>query len=83
MMRKQPYTSSTSCVGVVLPLTMVNLMQRSDSKTNVRDDSNALRHALGNSDAVDGLLSLWEDGTNEQMIAQESKSDSDSNEDSN
>jgi hypothetical protein len=62
---------------------MVNLMQRSDSKTNVRDDSNALRHAPGNSDAVDGLSSLREDGTNEQMIAQESESDSDSNEDSN
>ncbi len=62
---------------------MVNLMQRSDSKTNVRDDANALRHAPRNSDAVDGLSSLWEHGTNEQMIAQESKSDSDSNEDSN
>ncbi|CAM6003706.1 unnamed protein product [Sphagnum balticum] len=56
---------------------------RSDSKTNVRDDANVLRHAPGNSDAVDGLSSLWEHGTNEQMIAQESKSDSDSNEDSN
>ncbi|CAK9195607.1 unnamed protein product [Sphagnum troendelagicum] len=67
----------------VLPLTMVNLMQRSDSKTNVRDDANVLRHAPGNSDAVDGLSSLWEHGTNEQMIAQESESDSDSNEDSN
>jgi hypothetical protein len=67
----------------VLPLTMVNLMQRSNSKTNVRDDANALRHAPGNSDAVDGLSSLWEHSTNEQMIAQESESDSDSNEDSN
>jgi predicted aspartyl protease len=67
----------------VLPLTMINLMQRSDSKTNVRDDANAPRYAPGNSDAVDGLSSLWEYGTNEQMIAQESESDSDSNEDSN
>ncbi|CAK9263082.1 unnamed protein product [Sphagnum jensenii] len=56
---------------------------RSDSKTNVRDDANALRHAPRNSDVVDGLSSLWEHGTNEQMIAQESESDSDSNEDSN
>ncbi len=62
---------------------MVNLMQRSNSKTNVKDDANALRHAPGNSDAVDGLLSLWEHSTNEQMIAQESESDSNSNEDSN
>jgi hypothetical protein len=67
----------------VLSLTMVNLMQRSDSKTNVRDDANVLKHAPGNSDAVDELSSLWEHGTNEQMIAQESESDSDSNEDSN
>ncbi len=67
----------------VLPLTMVNLMQRSDSKTNVQDDVNALRYAPGNSDAVDGLSSLWEHGTNEQMIAQESESNFDSNEDSN
>jgi len=67
----------------VLSLTMVNLMQRSDSKTNVRDDANVLRHAPGNSDAVDELSSLWEHGTNEQMIAQEFESDSDSNEDSN
>ncbi|CAM6015476.1 unnamed protein product [Sphagnum balticum] len=57
--------------------------QRLDSKTNVRDDANVLRHAPGNSDAVDGLSSLWEHSTNEQMIAQEFESDSDSNEDSN
>jgi len=67
----------------VLPLTMVNLMQRSNSKTNVRDDVNALRYAPGNLDAVDGLSSLWEHGTNEQMIAHEYESDSDSNEDYN
>jgi predicted aspartyl protease len=67
----------------VLPLTMVNLMQRADSKPSDRDDANTLRYAHGNSDAVDGLSSLWEHGTNEQIIAQESESDSDSNEDSN
>jgi predicted aspartyl protease len=67
----------------VLPLTMVNLMQRVDSKPSDQDDANTLRYAPGNSDAVGGLSSLWEHGTNEQMIAQESESDSDSNEDSN
>ncbi len=66
----------------VLPLTMVNLMQRSDSKTNVRDDANALRYAPGYSDAVDGLSSSWEHSIHKQMITQESESDSDSNEDS-
>jgi hypothetical protein len=31
----------------VLPLTMVNLIQRSDSKTNVQNDVNVIRHAPG------------------------------------
>ncbi len=67
----------------VLPLTMVNLMQRSDSKTNVRDDDGNLKHAPRNSDALYGLSSLCEHDTNERMIGQESESDSDSYKDSN
>jgi hypothetical protein len=41
----------------VLPLTMVNLIQRSDSKTDVRDDDGAMKRATGKSDAEDGSSS--------------------------
>jgi len=67
----------------VLPLTMVNLLQRSNSETNVREDAGILKQTSRNSDAVDGLPPLYEHDTNERMITQESESDSDSNEDSN
>ncbi|CAM6056389.1 unnamed protein product [Sphagnum tenellum] len=62
---------------------MVNLLQRSNLETNVREDASTLKHALGNSDAVDGSSSLSEHGTNERMSAREFESDSDSNKDSN
>ncbi|CAK9219953.1 unnamed protein product [Sphagnum troendelagicum] len=57
--------------------------QRSNLETNVREDASTLKHALGNSDAVDGSSSLSEHGTNERMSAWEFESDSDSNKDSN
>jgi hypothetical protein len=66
----------------VLPLTMVNLIQRSDSKTDVRDDDGAMKRATGKSDAEDGSSSWYAHGTSQRMVAQESKSESDSNEDS-
>jgi predicted aspartyl protease len=66
----------------VLPLTMVNLMQRSDSKIDVRNDDGTLKCATGKSDAVDESSSWYAHGTSKRMIAQESKSDFDSNEDS-
>ncbi len=66
----------------VLPLTMVNLMQRSDSKTDVRNDNGTLKRATGKLDVVDGSSSWYAHGTGKRMIAQESESDSDSNEDS-
>jgi hypothetical protein len=53
----------------VLPLTMVNLMQRSDSKTDVRDDDGTLKRATGKSDAVDGSSSWYAHGTGKRMIA--------------
>ncbi|CAK9870012.1 unnamed protein product [Sphagnum jensenii] len=60
---------------------MVNMMQRSDSKTDVHDDDGAMKRATGKSDAEDG--SFWyAHGTSKRMVAQESESDSDSNEDS-
>jgi hypothetical protein len=66
----------------VLPLTMVNLIQRSDSKTDVRDDDGAMKRATGKLDAEDGSSSWYAHGTNQRMVAQESESESDSNEDS-
>jgi hypothetical protein len=41
----------------VLPLTMVNLMQRSDLKTNVYDGDTAMKRAIGNLNAEDGSSS--------------------------
>jgi hypothetical protein len=49
----------------VLPLTMVNMLQRSNSETMIRDDADALKHAPGNLNAVVRQLSLYEHGTNE------------------
>ncbi len=67
----------------VLPLTMVNMLQRSNSKTMIRDDADALKHAPGNWNAVVRQLSLYDHDTNERMDTQESDSDSDTNEDCN
>jgi predicted aspartyl protease len=67
----------------VLPLTMVNMLQRSNSETMIQDDADALKHAPGNLNAVIRQLSLYEHGTNERMDTQEFDSDSDTNEDCN
>ncbi|CAM6029382.1 unnamed protein product [Sphagnum balticum] len=70
-------------VDIGTSMSVMAAIVRSDSKTNVRDGANALRYAPANSDAVDAMLSLWEHGTNERMMAREFESNSDSNEDSN
>jgi hypothetical protein len=67
----------------VLPLTMVNLMQRSDSKTDVCDGDSAMKRAIGKLNAEDGSSSWYAHGIGQRMIAHESESESDSNEDSN
>jgi predicted aspartyl protease len=51
----------------VLPLTMVNMLQRSNSETIVRDDADALKHTPGNLSTMVKQLSLYEHGTNERM----------------
>ncbi|CAK9882287.1 unnamed protein product [Sphagnum jensenii] len=61
---------------------MVNLMQRSDSKTDVRDNDGAMKRATGKSDAEGGSSSWYAHGTSKRMVAHESESDYDSNEDS-
>ncbi len=66
----------------VLPLTMVNLIQRADSRTDGRDGDGAHEHAPGNLDAMDGSSSLSQHGTREQVVELDSESDSDSNQDS-
>ncbi|CAK9213652.1 unnamed protein product [Sphagnum troendelagicum] len=66
----------------VLPLTMVNLIQRSDSRTDGRDGDGTQEHTPGNPDAEDGSSLLFRHGTNERRVVQESKSNSDSNESS-
>ncbi|CAM6064226.1 unnamed protein product [Sphagnum tenellum] len=66
----------------VLPLTMVNLMQRSDLRANDRDDDGTQKHVPGNLDATDELSSLYHTGTSEQIVERESEFDSSSSEDS-
>ncbi len=60
----------------VLPFTMVNMLQRSNSETIVRDDADALKHTPGNLSTVVKQLSLYEHSTSERMDIQESDSDS-------
>ncbi len=67
----------------VLPLTMVNMLQRLDSEKVMRDDANVLKHTPGKLNIMVRQLSLYEQGTNERMDTQESNSDSESNEDCN
>ncbi|CAM6023198.1 unnamed protein product [Sphagnum balticum] len=67
----------------ILPLTMVNMLQRSNSETMIRDDTDALKHTPRNLNAVIRHLSLYEHGTNERMDTQESDSDFDTNKDYN
>ncbi|CAK9236157.1 unnamed protein product [Sphagnum troendelagicum] len=67
----------------LLPLTMVNLMQISDSANSDRNDDCTQRHASGNSGAMDEASYLSQQGTSEQSVELESESDSESSEDSN
>jgi hypothetical protein len=67
----------------VLPLTMVNMLQKLKSETMIPNDADALQHTLKNLDAAIRHSSLYEYGGNEQMDAQESDSDSDTDEDCN
>ncbi len=65
----------------VLPLTMVNMLQKLNSKTVITDDADILKHTPGNLDAVIRRSSLYEYGGNEQMDVQELDSDFDTDED--
>ncbi len=66
----------------VLPLTMVNLVQRSDSRTDGRDGNDTRKHTPGNPEAEDGSPLSCKHGTNERRMVQESESDSHSSESS-
>jgi len=66
----------------VLPLTMVNLIQRADSRTDGRDGDGVHEPTPGNLDAKDGSSSLSQHGTREQVVELDSESDSNSNHDS-
>jgi hypothetical protein len=65
----------------VLPLTMVNLMQRSDSATGDCNNDYTGKHASGESKAMDGTSYLSQQNISEQIAELESKSDSGSCED--
>ncbi|CAK9218242.1 unnamed protein product [Sphagnum troendelagicum] len=67
----------------VLPLTMVNLVQRSDSRTDGRDGDDTRKRTPGNPEAEDGSPFSYKHGTNERRMVQESESDSDSSKSSN
>jgi len=67
----------------VLPLAMVNLMQRLDSKTDVYDGDSAMKRAIGKLNTEDGSSSWYAHGIGQRMIAHESESESDSSENSN
>jgi len=49
----------------VLPLTMVNILQKLNSETMIPNDDDALKHAPGNWDAVVRQSSLYKYGANE------------------
>jgi predicted aspartyl protease len=65
----------------VLPLTMVNVLQRLSSDTVIPADADTLKHTPGNLDALFRKSSLHDEyGANVQIDTRESNSDSDSNE---
>jgi hypothetical protein len=66
----------------VLPLTVVNLVQRSDSRADGRDGDDARKQILGNPEAGYGSTLSCKYGTNERGRVQETDSDSDSSESS-
>jgi hypothetical protein len=64
----------------VLPLTMVNMLQKLNSETVIPANADALKHTPGNLDALFRKLSLHDEyGANVQIDTRESDSDSDSN----
>jgi hypothetical protein len=65
----------------VLPLTMVNVLQRLSSETVIPADADTLKHTAGNLDALFRKSSLHDEyGANVQIDTRESDSDFDSNE---
>ncbi len=64
----------------ILPLTMVNLVQRADSGIEIRGNDDIVKRAPAKLDAEDGSPSWYAHGTNRRMITQESESEADSNE---
>jgi hypothetical protein len=52
----------------VLPLTMVNLMQRSDSEIEIRGNDGVVKRAPAKLDAGDGSPSWYAHGTNQRMV---------------
>jgi hypothetical protein len=65
----------------VLPLTVVNMLQKLNSETMIPADGDALKHTPGNLDAMFRKSFLHDAyGTNVQIDTRESDSDSDSNE---
>jgi hypothetical protein len=65
----------------ILPLTVVNLVQRSDSGADVRGEDGCVKRTSERSGAEDLSSSRCADGISRQMSAQESESESDSSED--
>ncbi len=65
----------------ILPLTVVNLVQRSDSGVDVRGEDGCVKRTSERSSAEDLSSSRCADGIVWQMSAQESESESDSSED--
>jgi len=65
----------------ILPLTVVNLVQRSDSGADVRGEDGCVKCTSERSGAEDLSSSWCADGISRQMSAQESESESDSSED--
>jgi curved DNA-binding protein CbpA len=61
----------------ILPLTVVNLVQRSDSRVDVHGEDGCVKGT------EDLSSSRWADGNSRRMSAQESESESDSSEDAN
>jgi hypothetical protein len=65
----------------ILPLTVVNLVQRSDSGADVRGEDGCVKRTSERSGAEDLSSSRCANGIGRQMSAQESESESDSSED--
>ncbi|CAM6019888.1 unnamed protein product [Sphagnum balticum] len=66
----------------VLPLTMVNLIQRSDIATDDYNNDCAEKHTFGKSEAMEGASYLSQQSIGEQIAELESESDSGSSKDS-